>query len=394
MSHFSLPKFIYNTDLINSFDVNFSDEIPDKNIINKTLAIYLKNIKNEIDTKQDDWDKFKKCTNPYEYIHSPIPGFKVSVSKLKPISRSFYKFIEIYYQLSLHENLKGKRKIFFLAEGPGGFIEATNWLRNGIDKTYAITLSTNDIGIPGWRKSAEVISNTIIEEGVDKTGDLFNTDTYISLYKKHKNSVDLVTADGGFNFSSDFNNQEITSSKLLICEVAYAIAIQKTGGTFIIKFFDTFTNTMVELMYFLTQAYTEVHWINPCSSRYANSEKYIVCKNFRLKNIDSFINKFKNIINDMKTNKYVTQLINIKIPYLLITKMEEYNAIFGQQQLESIINTLGLISYSKGDKIENIKRININKSMSWCEKYNIPFNKILPYSNAFSSSKDIITTII
>lgn len=387
MSNFTLPKLIYNKDLIHIFDVKLSDTIPNKHVINPTLAIYLNNIKSEIDTKQEEWDKFKKCTNPYEYIHTPVPCYKTPISKLKPISRSFYKFVEIYHQLAICDILKGKNKIFFLAEGPGGFIEATNWLRNNIDTTYAITLTSNDKGIPGWEKSRDVISNTIIEEGIDKTGDLFNTETYIHLYKTHKNSVDLVTADGGFNFSSDFNNQEISSAKLLICEVAYAIAIQKSGGTFIIKFFDTFTKIMVELMYFLTQAYSEVQWINPSSSRCANSEKYVVCKDFRLKNVRDFVDKFKVIIDNMATDLYITQLFNIKVPYILLTKMEEYNAIFGQQQLESIINTLGLISYSKGDKLDNIKKSNITKCINWCQKYKIPFNKVMSCTNTFIGSK-------
>ena len=45
-------------------------------------------------------------------------------------------------------------KIFFIAEGPGGFIEATNYIRKDNDDIYyAITLlDDNDSGIPGWKK--------------------------------------------------------------------------------------------------------------------------------------------------------------------------------------------------------------------------------------------------
>ena len=51
-------------------------------------------MKQQIDTYEQSWDIYKKYTNPYEYIHSLIPNFKQSVSKLKPISRSFYKLIK------------------------------------------------------------------------------------------------------------------------------------------------------------------------------------------------------------------------------------------------------------------------------------------------------------
>jgi len=46
----------------------------------------------------DDWDEMKKVTNPYEYIHTAVPGHKYPVSKFKPLSRSFYKMIEIIKQ--------------------------------------------------------------------------------------------------------------------------------------------------------------------------------------------------------------------------------------------------------------------------------------------------------
>ena len=61
--------------------------------INKTLQKYLQRIKGEIDNKQSEWDIYKKYTNPYEYIHTPISNSKHSVCKLKPLSRSFYKLI-------------------------------------------------------------------------------------------------------------------------------------------------------------------------------------------------------------------------------------------------------------------------------------------------------------
>ena len=64
-------------------------------LINKTLYKYLNFTKEQIDSRIDQWDKYKKYTNPYEYIHSIIPNTKQSVSTLKPLSRSFFKMIEI-----------------------------------------------------------------------------------------------------------------------------------------------------------------------------------------------------------------------------------------------------------------------------------------------------------
>ena len=52
-------------------------------------------IKEQIKLYSKQWDIMKKITNPYEFIHTTIPGQKVSVSKIKPISRAFFKLIEI-----------------------------------------------------------------------------------------------------------------------------------------------------------------------------------------------------------------------------------------------------------------------------------------------------------
>ena len=54
-----------------------------------SLSNYLGEIKEKISHCEKDWDTYKKYTNPYEYIHSIIPQKKKSISKLKPLSRSF-----------------------------------------------------------------------------------------------------------------------------------------------------------------------------------------------------------------------------------------------------------------------------------------------------------------
>ena len=98
--------------------------------ISKTLQVYLSSIKGKIDDCQEHWDVYKKYTNPYEYIQSQIPGEKYSVSSLKPLSRSYFKMIEIVKTHNiLHSYKEEPIRTFHLAEGPGGFIEAISHLR-------------------------------------------------------------------------------------------------------------------------------------------------------------------------------------------------------------------------------------------------------------------------
>ena len=77
-------------------------------------------------------------------------------------------------------------------------------------------------------------------------------------------------------------------------------------------------------------------------------------------------------------------IINEKHSLSLINKIEEINAIFGQQQIENISYTLNLITNrAKQERIESLKRNNIQKSIQWCEKYNIPHEKIIVNENIF-----------
>ena len=93
MSYFALPT-ICNDDKLKD-NIIYDKALPDniKSNINKTLSTYLTDAKNQIDSKQSDWDKYKKFTNQYEYIHTVVPGTKSAVCKCKPLSRSFFKMI-------------------------------------------------------------------------------------------------------------------------------------------------------------------------------------------------------------------------------------------------------------------------------------------------------------
>ncbi len=66
----------------------------------------MKIVKEQISDNISQWDNIKKFTNPYEYIHTSVPGYKFSVSRLKPLSRSFFKMIEIYNIFKLGEMFK------------------------------------------------------------------------------------------------------------------------------------------------------------------------------------------------------------------------------------------------------------------------------------------------
>jgi 23S rRNA U2552 (ribose-2'-O)-methylase RlmE/FtsJ len=253
-----------------------------------SMSSYLYQIKEKITEKEKQWDVYKKYTNPYEYIHTTVPQKKKSVSKYKPISRSFFKMVEMVntFRMYFREPIRS----FHLAEGPGGFIEAMVFLRNeSRDRYIGMTLQDpgrNDPNIPGWKKSEGFMKshpNVSLENGADQTGNLLSVENFEHVAAKYGGQMEMVTADGGFDFSMDFNQQERMIGKLLFAQMAFALCLNKYRGHFILKIFDCFMQHTIDLLYLLSSFYDKVYITKPQTSRFANSERYIVCKKFLFK---------------------------------------------------------------------------------------------------------------
>ena len=393
VTYFQLPQIEYNIRPTN-LKIEFEEKKTDKYVfINPSLKRYQEKIKGLIDNHLNDWDNIKKYTNPFEFIHTNIPGQKYSVSKIKPISRAFFKLLEIY---NTHHILESNLpiKTFHLAEGPGGFIEATTFLRENLKDTYyGMTLiDEKNSNIPGWKKSDFLMKkypNINIEYGADNTGNLYNHRNLLYCKNKYKNSMNIVTADGGFDFSVDFNNQEQMALRLILTQVAYAITMQKYNGSFILKMFDTFKEGSINIIYLLSCFYESVIITKPNTSRYANSEKYVVCKHFKFSNTEEIATKFINILKILESidfNKYIIKsIINIPIQFYYLNNIREINAILGQQQIDNILSTIRIITHKdrKSDKIQHLKLNNIQKCVKWCEKNRINHNKNYQTTNIF-----------
>ena len=88
MCYYLLPH-ISKKLIPNDVEIRLSDDF--QNNISKTSYVYLSNLKREIEKHMHKWDNYKKFTNTYEYIHTQVPNCKFSVSKYKPLSRSYFK---------------------------------------------------------------------------------------------------------------------------------------------------------------------------------------------------------------------------------------------------------------------------------------------------------------
>lgn len=465
-----------------------SSKDQDRVYVSSSVFSHLCNIKHQIEKYQESWDNIKKFTNPYEYIHTNITGNKTNISKLRPLSRSFYKMIEIvknYKILSPYSHTICDRpdvrmgiQTFHLAEGPGGFIEAIAYLRGleyqsavgasdtvtsnagftadsqvqilkrntelhdevmkeleqlklsrrifdiqkntgttratgttgatgtaspaatyGNDRYYGMTLVNDDPICPGWKKTRTFLEhhpNVIIETGADKTGNLISTANFQECAIKYRNKIDVITADGGFDFSVDFNNQENMAAQLILCEVFYALALQKQGGTFILKIFDVFHKPTVDILYLLCYYYNNVSIMKPHTSRIANSEKYVICQGFKVADSSEIIEQIIGLLpslslsckertrssggggGDSDSDNDGTNMISIlpqEHDLFFLNKIEEMNAMVSFQQIENITSTLSIITNHRNtEKLDQYKKANINKCVAWCEYYDIPYH--------------------
>jgi 23S rRNA U2552 (ribose-2'-O)-methylase RlmE/FtsJ len=390
MSYYLLPKTPF---LIHKYiDYVETDALPTP-VISTSLSEYLYEIKEKIEEREKDWDIYKKYTNPYEYVHSVIPFKKKSVAKLKPLSRSYFKMIELVNTFQLAKE-PSAISTFHLAEGPGGFIEAIASIRKNPDDIYiGMTLidDKNDPNIPGWKKSdmfLKMNKNVYIEKGVDNTGNILSLPNLIGCKESYGSSIDIITADGGFDFSIDFNKQEYTIAQLLFAQVCYAVTMQKKGGTFILKIFDCFMQHTMDVLCILSSFYDKVYITKPNTSRYANSEKYIVCKNFLLPTCEKFFPFIQRAFQKMNAPRtidkplYTHRFLTLPLPLCFVTKLEEYNAILGQQQIENIHYTITLIDNKQNqDKIDSLIKMNVQKCMQLCAKYDIAHNIIVINNN-------------
>jgi hypothetical protein len=156
----------------------------------------------------------------------------------------------------------------------------------------------------------------------------------------------------------------------------------------------------IDLLYILSSFYEKIYIVKPQTSRYANSEKYVVCKGFLFPSCDVFFpflhRAFEKMVSspNLKITEelYIHRFISVPISYFFLSKLEEYNAIFGQQQIENIHYTISLIENKhKQEKIDNLIRNNVQKCVSWCIRHNVSYNtNIMASSMGFNESTSII----
>jgi 23S rRNA U2552 (ribose-2'-O)-methylase RlmE/FtsJ len=321
------------------------------------------------------------------------------------LSRGFYKLWELFFMFDLIDVSKDNFASAHLAEGPGSFIQATIFFRDMYckkgssknDKYYAITLHPEDTKghVPELEKNfidyyanekprrffQHETVNKAQSGGARDNGDLMCPGTLHNFYgganSTVKEKVDLITADGGFEWVNE-NIQEQEYFKLLFSQIVFALNMQKKGGSFVVKFFETFTTTSFKFISILNALYDKVFMVKPLTSRPSNSEKYAVCIGFKYSDSDAKLKNILKIMNDMHLEIYKNKNLNIvdifpeyELSKSFLSRMIQMNTEILNTQFKSIGNIITFINSQNyyGDTYQEKREEQIQSADYWTKLF-------------------------
>ncbi len=346
----------------------------------------LQQSKNEINLfyQEGKWDDYKKITNPYEYIFlSWNRRSSRSVTTRQPLSRSYFKMIEMWNSLKLTEQLRAlvERDGGFYsahsAEGPGGFIEACSVMTERNRWSYknasAITLRSEAKNVPGWRKAVRFLTmnpQVIIHDGADGTGNILDIENQRAFVAdalvNSRKGVHLYTADGGFDFSNDYNAQEDSIFPLLIAETILGLRTLSKGGCFIVKCFDTTERPTLDLLWLITRCFCTWSIIKPRTSRAGNAERYIVGKGFLDTDVGDVLEILESYQRAGEFHKPILATESWRSISAQITMIQEQ---IEHVEIQIIRDTLALIRNTETHRIAKLVRDNVQRSIQWCKEH-------------------------
>ena len=311
-------------------------------------------------------DLINKSINTYEFIFTNVPNSVLSVSKLNGQPNLFYELFEIYTFCNIPFFFETKHTINTAHFSP--HFHSSIYLLNHV-RVFNNNNNNNNNNI-GCNFEISEINELIYNKYA-----FFKYDFFF------------------FEFKSDDYINKYSYFKNIIVVLKIIISHQQTYGISIIKIDDIFYKIIVDVIYILSSLFEQVTIIKPQVSNILNSDRFIVCKNFEysshLTNIERKINDIiYKLDNQMDYTKIAYSILSNYIPYYFINKLEETNIVLGQQQLETYDKLINIIkNKNKEDKIETLKRNNIQKCILWCEKYKIPHNKFIDKTNIFLNSR-------
>jgi 23S rRNA U2552 (ribose-2'-O)-methylase RlmE/FtsJ len=321
--------------------------------------VYL--VMNEFEHKIDDYDDSLELVTP-KYLKLD--------EKKEIIGRSFYKFWEILMSFNLFSNNTPITTAHIADRGTS--IQAISCYRelyskhHKSDKYHNINIKSGNLQsflVPVDKSISVSLNRTTKKQSRGVNNELFNDNI---------KDVDLIMAYTGYNWNNK-NIQEQQAHRLLLGEIIIALKIQKKGGNFVCKIYESYTITTIKLIEILLSVYDGIFVIKPFMSRAYNSEKFLVCKGFQ--GVDpKIINKLESLLDKLSENQN-KNIANIfpkyKISNELLVTFIKLNTHISNKQLiniNEIIDFLNKQNY-RGDTYNERRELQIKNSQYWISRF-------------------------
>jgi len=334
------------------------------------------------------WDIAKRITNPYELIstYSSRLNLPKSTCCIRPLSRSFFKMIELLTILQFFDRHKEpKLRSLHICEGPGGFIEAFHEMAKSkkriIQSSHTMTLKSTHQMIPGWRRATQFLQKHPMIHliyGPTRTGNIYepcNQEDCATTVGKQ--GVQLVTADGGFDFSEDFQNQEKTILRLLVSSAIILLQCVATEGDIILKVFDCNSRVTRDVLYLLASCFKEWTLYKPVTSRPCNSEWYFIGKSalYNKTSVLKVLLQLRDSLEIMPMPTY-TKLLETNPIDVVLQTFQENRCVKQIQALKEVLvfckNNESMNQTEKEKLYAGLWDGQRNRTIQWCFYFRMP----------------------
>lgn len=331
--------------------------------------------------KTELWDLAKRITNPYELISTFSNRLQLPKSTccLHPLSRSFFKMIEILTHLQFFERHKNaKYKSMHICEGPGGFIEAFHSMAESkqkrIQASYGMTLKSTHTMIPGWRRAAAFLqkhSTVSILYGPSKTGNIYEPENQQACLEAVGSlGAHLVTADGGFDFSDDFINQEKNILRLLINSALILLECVAHEGDIVLKVFDCNLQTTRDLLTLLATCFQSWTLYKPVTSRPCNSEWYFLGRSAHFDR--RLVIQYLKHVRDLYTENPELEIKSLLSMNTLDVFLKDLQQIRCKKQVQALKEVITFCKDHESIDLQTLWESNRDKTIRWCLEFRIP----------------------
>jgi len=341
------------------------------------------------------FDQFKDKKQVYRVVNGYEPHIDDCDTDIKTVASIFFGFTDDkcvmttkfyytlwellhYYELMSLDNSKFSCAII-APKNIGISLHALDFFRNKYggntknDKYYGILVdcdATDDVTLPIDDK----IMNAFIKEHklvmnntTKKSNDIFGI-----VRNGIKDKMDLVVCNCGFEWTHE-NVQEQKSSKLILTEIVATAKMQKKGGCLVLKVFENYTKLSCKIMMILHSFYDKIDIIKPLTSSDSNSERYLICMNFKgTKDIDGCVDKMIDLLNSTENNLYITDVYpKIDISPNLMLSLITMNTDISNRQFKTINKMVEYIEGSNyyGELYQHYRERQVGLASLWTSTF-------------------------